>query len=379
MPPKIVVAGPLAAKPGNAGGVWERLSFAEGLRRLGFDVVFVEQVSEPPSARALAWFDAAVAGFGFTRRAALLDEVGWTRGCDREQLRRIAADAVLLLNLGGNLTAADLLDAAPTTAFLDVDPGFTQLWHADHDVAYAVPRHDHYLTLGEQIGRPGCPIPTGGLPWKPVRQPVLLDEWPVMAAPACRRFTTIGSWRGPYGSVMLDGMLCGLKVHEFRRIVDLPARVDAAFEVALEIHPGDDRDRLALEAAGWRLAPPEQVAATPDTFRRYIQGSDAEFSVAQGVYVHGRSGWFSDRSTRYLASGKPVLVQETGLVDVPTGEGIVTFRSLDEAAEAARRIMADYPRHCRAARGLAEEFFASDVVLRRLLAAVGLEPPGIPA
>jgi len=356
-PRTIVVAGALAAKPGNAGGVWERMSYAAGFRRLGFDVLMLEEVAAVPEAEALGWFDEAAAAFAFADTAAMVGPRGWFHGRSREDVRDALGRADLLVNLSGNLRSPDLLDAARRTAFIDVDPGFTQIWHADPGVGFMVPRHDHYFTIGENIGMAGCPIPTGGLPWKPTRQPLLLDHWPAMASSACHRFTTIASWRAPFGSLLHDGVAYGLKLHEFRRMLDLPRRVPARFEMALEIHDGDARDREALLAA----------------FRDYVQHADAEFSVAQGVYAHAATGWFSDRSTRYLASGKPVLVQETGLREIPTGEGIVTFRTLDEAVAGAERIIRDYPAHATAARRIAETHFASDVVLRHLLADCGLE------
>lgn len=369
----IVVAGALAAKPGNAGGAWERFSYAAGFRRLGFDVLFLEEVAAVPDAAAIRWFDDTTAFFAFGAAAAIVGPDDWSHGRERDDIRRALAASDLLVNLSGNLAAPDLVEAARTTAFIDVDPGFTQIWHADPTVSYEVPRHDHYLTIGENIGGPGCPIPTGGLPWKPTRQPLLLDHWPATPAARCRRFTTIASWRGPYGPLVNDGTTYGLKVHEFRRVIDLPSRVAAAFELALEIHAGDALDRAALLAAGWSLASPATAVPTPVAFRDYIQRSDAEFSVAQGIYAHAASGWFSDRSTRYLASGKPVLVQDTSLVAIPTGEGIVTFRTLDEAAVGAEQIIRDYATHARAARGIAETHFASDVILRRLLADCGIE------
>lgn len=372
-PRTIVVAGALAAKPGNAGGVWERMSYAAGFRRLGFDVLFVEEVAAAPDAAALRWFDDAAAFFTLHGAAAIVGPGGWSHRLGRDDVRGALARAALLVNLSGNLRSPDLLDAARCTAFVDVDPGFTQIWHADPGVGYLVPRHDHYLTIGENIGSAGCPIPTGGLAWKPTRQPVLLGHWPATPSTSCTRFTTIASWRAPFGSLLHDGVTYGLKVHEFRRLLDLPRRVPAAFELALEIHDGDVRDRESLRAAGWRLVQPAVAVPTPAAFRDFIQRSDAEFSVAQGVYAHAATGWFGDRSTRYLASGKPVLVQDTGLTAIPTGEGIVTFRTLDDAVAGAERIIRDYAAHARAARHLAETHFASDIVLRRLLADCGLE------
>jgi hypothetical protein len=147
----------------------------------------------------------------------------------------------------------------------------------------------------------------------------------------------------------------------------------AVFEIALDIHPGDARDRAALEEHGWRLTDPREAAGDPDAFRRFVQASGAEFSVAQGVYVDTHSGWFSDRTVRYLASGKPALVQETGFSDrLPSGEGLIPFRTPDEAAAGARRILQDYEAHSQAARRLAESHFASDRILARFVNDAGL-------
>src|SRR5262249_22633525 len=156
-------------------------------------------------------------------------------------------------------------------------------------------------------------------------------------------FTTVASWRGPYGPLQHEGASLGLKVHEFRRIIDLPAKSGHSFEIALDIHAGDAADLRALQDHGWRIVDPRTVASDRLAFRRYVQQSGAEFSVAQGVYVHTNSGWLSDRTVRYLASGKPALVQDTGFGSViPVGEGLLSFRTIDEATAAAHRIAGGY-------------------------------------
>ncbi len=164
-------------------------------------------------------------------------------------------------------------------------------------------------------------------------------------------------------------------MHEFRKFIELPARAPGRFELALAIHPADARDLGLLHQHGWQLVDPQQVAADPLRFRQYIQGSHAEFSVAQGIYVDTASGWFSDRTVRYLASGKPVLVQDTGFSrHLPVGEGLLSFRTLDEAVAGAECIARDYERHCHAARAVAEAYFDSDLVLSRLSEAIGVAP-----
>jgi hypothetical protein len=160
----------------------------------------------------------------------------------------------------------------------------------------------------------------------------------------------------------------GTKAHEFRKFLELPALTHAPFELALDIHPGDARDIASLGAHGWALVNPHEVVPDPNAFRAYVQQSGAEFSVAQPVYVETGSGWFSDRTVRYLASGRPALVQDTGFSRLyPADVGLVAFTNMEEAVEGARRIMADYPTHAQAARRIAEEHFDASRVLGRFL------------
>ena len=167
-----------------------------------------------------------------------------------------------------------------------------------------------------------------------------------------------------FGRVEHGGRTFGLKAHEFRKFAQLPAITPHRYELALDIDPADEADQEMLEAAGWELVDPQLASADAERFRRYVQGSAAEFSVAQGIYVETDSGWFSDRTTRYLASGKPALVQDTGFSrTLPVGEGLIAFRTLGDAADGAQRIALDYPRHAAAVRALAEAYFAAGVVL----------------
>jgi hypothetical protein len=386
--PAAIVSGALANKPGNGGEAWVRLSWALGLRRLGFDVCFVEQLlsadcvdgdGEPaafPASANRAFFDAVVEDFGLGGHAGLLCDGGreWS-GLGPAEIRDRAAAADLLLNISGHLTIGEIAAAPRTRLYLDLDPGFTQAWHADAGLDFEIAEHDHYATVGLNVGAPGCAIPDCGIAWIPTLPPVLLDRWPASPAPAAPpRFTTVASWRSPYGQLEIDGRTMGLKHHQFRRLIELPERVGGAeFELALEIHPGDDADREALESHGWAIVEPRAVAATPRDFRDYVSGSTAEFSVAQGVYVESGSGWFSDRTAAYLAGGRPALVQDTAIgADLSPGEGMLTFSTLDEAVAAAERIAADPPAHAGAARRFAEQHLDSDLVIARLLAAIGL-------
>jgi hypothetical protein len=379
----VVVAGAVANKAGSGGEAWVRLSWIRGLQRLGLDVRFVEQLSPgmctdadgkqvaPEESVPAAYLRDVVEEFGLVDRATLLVEDDAVLGPSLHDLLALAQSATLV-NISGHLAHPRLLRKFRRRVFVDIDPGFTQFWHATGNPGAHLEGHDLHFTVGENIGKPGCAIPTGGIRWYPVRQPVVLDDWPLIDGGGPGRFTTVANWRGPFGGIEFEGRTFGLKVHEFRRFLALPQMSTQTFEIALNIHAADERDRAALHEHGWRLVDPSAVAR-PDGFRAYVQGSGAEFSVSQGIYVDTNSGWFSDRSVRYLASGRPVLVQNTGYdASLPVGEGLLAFRTLEEAAKGADRIVADYRVHCRAARAIAERHFDSDLVLGRFCEQAGI-------
>src|SRR4051812_13502734 len=188
----VLVSGALANKYRNGGGAWERMSWVTGFRRLGFDVSFVEQIAPGVSLDATGlptrlaasvnhdWFASVTRWFGLTDRSALVCTDGeQCAGIPWRRLLEIADSAELLVNLSGHLTLEPLLQRIRRKVYLDVDPGFTQFWHADPDTPFTVAGHDFYFTIGENIGSPACPIPTGGIQWRPTRQPVVLDDWPM--------------------------------------------------------------------------------------------------------------------------------------------------------------------------------------------------------
>ncbi len=361
--PTAIVAGVLAGKPGNGGNAWSRLSLVEGLRRLGLDVIFIEQLADP-TPQATAYFEAIRNEFGLDGHLLTGDPA--------PDLVERAHAASLLINVGGHLTLDCLKDAARVRVYLDDDPGYTQLWQSQGLLGDRLSGHDQYFTFGENIGRPECPLPAAGVDWIAMKPPVVLADWPVTAEGG-EGFTTVGAWRGGYGRVEWNGRLMGQKAHEFRKFADLPRQTAHPFEIALDIDPADSQDRELMDRNGWRIVDPREAAGSPDAFRRYVQGSGAEFSVAQGIYVETACGWFSDRTTRYLASGKPALVQDTGFSrNLPAGEGLIAFATMEQAVAGANAIWRDYRHHSQAARALAEEHFDSDRVLGRLLERAGL-------
>ncbi len=378
--PTILVSGAIANKPLSGGEAWVRMSWVRGLRRLGFDVCLVEQIESSrcvdsegrsaPLERSVnaSSFESAVASLAPGCPTALICDGGSTTvGLPFDDVVARARDAELLVNISGHLEIEAIKAGPRRRAYVDVDPGFTQIWAADGDPA-RLGGHDTYFTVGENIGMAECPIPTGGLEWLPLPPPVTLEDWPVLPAAEDARFTTVATWRSPLGTLSHGGVDFQGKHHAWRRVAALPRLSSQEFEIALQIHPSDSADRAALEANGWRLLDPQRVAGDPLAFRSYVQGSAAEFSVAHPVYVDTASGWLSDRTVRYLASGRPALVQDTGAGKrYPLGEGLLPFRTVEEAVAGAAAIASDYEAHSQAARSLAETYFDSDLVLGRFL------------
>jgi hypothetical protein len=373
--PLAIVAGALANKPNSGGEAWVRLSWVLGLRRLGWEVWFVERLPSGNS-EGRRFFEQVVGEFGLEGRSALLGEEGEPLfGLGEAELAELASEAEVLFDISGQLGQGPLLAGPRRRVYVDLDPGFTQAWDADPGIDVSVAGYDTYLTVGQNVGKQACPIPTEGIEWVPTLPPVLLEEWkPAPRPPGRLRFTTVATWRSPSGGLVMGGREMSLKHHQFRRFAELPQRVPGAdFEIALAIHSGDAADLELLRENGWRVVDPVEVAATPAGFRDYVCGSGAEFSVAQGVYVEAASGWFSDRTAAYLASGRPALVQDTGWQapsQTPGSEkrpAAVSFNAMEEAVAGAEAIAAGWDERSRAAREFAERHLDSDRVLSRVL------------
>ena len=284
---------------------------------------------------------------------------------------RFAKSADLLLNVSGMLRDDLLIASIPVRAYLDLDPGFNQVWAETGEDA-VLDGHTHFVTVGQAIGSAECPVPTCGRRWIPTLPPVVLSHWPRADAPPDRdAFTTVGHWRS-YGPIDYEGVRYGQRVHSFRRLLQLPKLAGSRFQVALGIHPDEQRDLEALRANGWELVDPVRAACTPDRYAEFIRASKAEIGIAKSGYVASRCGWFSDRSACYLASGRPVVAQETGFARfLPTGEGLLAFESLEDAVACVEEVERDYPRHSSAARAIAEQHLDSDRVLSSLIERLG--------
>ena len=378
----IIVAGMIAGDPYQGGATWAVLQYVLGLRELGHDVYFIEPVAADklrPGGTSLArsanaaYFRSVMRQFELESRAALLlTGTKETVGLPYDFLRIVAAETDCLINISGMLADSVLIDPVPVRVYLDLDPGFNQLWSAAEHINVGFDGHTHFVTIGPALGQADCAIPTCGRSWIATRQPVVLSEWPPARRVTHDAFTTVANWRG-YGSITHNRVFYGQKAHAWRQFMALPDQTDEQFVVALAIHPDERRDLQSLAAHGWKLIDPAQVSDTPDRYRRFVQGSKGEIGVAKSGYAAARCGWFSDRSVCYLASGRPVVAQETGFSRfLPTGEGLFAFETTDEACAGVDAVVRDYTRHSHAARAIAEEYFDASRVLPQLLERVGV-------
>jgi hypothetical protein len=383
-PLRIFFSGMIAGDPRQGGATWAVLQYLLGLRRLGHDVWFVEPITPEkwrPAGAPLddtinaRYFREVMIGFELARSSALL--LAGTRqtvGAPYSALVDAASNADVLINVSGMLTDPELTERIPVRLYLDLDPAFVQLWHASGQADMRFAGHTHFATVGLALGEPdgGCTLPTCGVDWIHTLPPVFMGHWPAVTEVTHDALTTVANWRS-YGTIHHNGVSYGQKAHSLRRFIDLPSRAAAKLALALSIHPDETADLEALRRFGWELLDPDWVAGTPELYRRFVAGSWAELGVAKDGYVASKCGWFSDRSACYLASGRPVIAQDTGFHRrIPTGEGLLCFATADEALAGIESLRRDYAAHSAAARRLAEEYFDSDKVLRGLLDRVGV-------
>lgn len=360
----------IAAVPGQGGATWAVLQYLLGLRRLGWRVYFVESLDLSRTAvqKSVAYCKAVMDRFGLSDHWALVDtESERTAGLDRRELLSVARSADVLINLSGTLVDPELFELIGIRVFLDLDPAFIQLWQVVEGLDMGLDAHTHFISIADTIGQPGNLIPTCGRNWIPTLPPVVLEHWQRATGRIRNGVTTVAHWRG-YGSVEHAGHHFGQKAHSWRSLAGLPRNSSERFEPALTIHPGDARDVRDLAANGWKILDPSSVAFNPDAYHRFVQGSRAELCVAKSGYVVSDSGWFSDRSACYLASGRPVLAQDTGFGRrLPTGHGLFAFSDTNDVVRIIDELNGSYRHHRLAARRVAEEHLDSDGVLGRLL------------
>jgi len=374
---RVLFSGSIAGHPlGYGGNTWAFVQWLLGFRRLGFDVYYVEErragesmderlkpVPFMESANA-HYFRQVIERFDLGDRAALLEAGSSAHvGLSREDIEKVAGEVDLFLNQFGSYTS--ILGRVRRSVYLDLDPGHTQVWQDRYGVDMRLRGHDLYLTVGLNLGEPDCPLPTCGIPWEKTLFPIVLSEWETDDPPG-PAFTTVANWRD-YGWIEWRGVWYAQKAEAFKAVIDLPRRVSMPIEVCLSIADSDP-DLPILRANAWNLVLPRDRTRDPDSYRDYIQQSRGEFSPVRPICSLGKSGWFSDRSGCYLAAGRPVVMEDTGLGrHVPVGLGLLTYVDVETAAQCLEAVQRDYARHAAAAREFAREYLDSDRVLARIL------------
>ncbi|HUE59567.1 MAG TPA: glycosyltransferase family 2 protein, partial [Acidimicrobiales bacterium] len=384
--PKVVVLGLMSRMP-VAGAVWQTLHYLLGLELLGFEAYYVEAHACTPtmlmthpasdgSTAAAGFISAVMHRFGFDGQWAFhaLHHDGRCYGMSERQLSQLYRDAACLLNLHGGTEPLAEHRATGRLVYIETDPVKLQfeIAEAHKPTLDFLDGHCAYFSFAENWGKPDCLLPvTDRYEFRPTRQPVIVDLWAGGETPSSRTYTTIGNWNQNSRDITVDGQVYSWsKRQQFLKFLDIPRRSGRLFELALS-KPADDQS--VLEAHDWSVRPAAEVSSDIDRYRTYIRSSRGEFTVAKEQNVAFRSGWFSDRSVTYLASGRPVITQDTGLAGVlPLGEGLFAYSTADEAISALEAIDAAYLRHCRAAEEVARTHFDHEAVLTGMLSAVGL-------
>ncbi|HUZ71421.1 MAG TPA: hypothetical protein VMU87_00420 [Stellaceae bacterium] len=368
-----------------AGIAWQAAHYLLGLQRLGYEVWYVEDHGANPfdprafsvtmdCAYNVAYLGGVMERCGLGGRWAYWDAINDVyHGLGRAEVAALYRDADALFNLCGAVRLRAEHLRCPVRVMIDTDPVYEQIKYAtdDGDARAYLDAHTHFFTYGENVGGPGWIVPLCGIAWQATRPPVVLAQWPAASGEGdC--FTTIATWENKGKNIAFGGATYMWSKHvNFVRFLDLPRARPECFTMAM-LAPSVAVERQVTDA-GWRLVDPRPISADMTSYADFIRGSRGEFTVAKDIYVRPQSGWFSDRSVCYLASGRPVVTMRTGWNRFyPEGEGLFGFDERAEALDAMAAIAADYPRHGRAARALAAEYFDSDRVLGAMLKSCGL-------
>ena len=363
---------------GRGGQAMLVLQWLHGLKRLGHDVLLLNQVGTQQlrqRSTTLSALTALISEWWNPSQTCLIHGDNSILGLGISEVQKFASDAAATIQFGipGSRHTGALVEKVRPRILLEQDPSYTHLWAVGRDPADIFGEQDFYFTVGGNISSTRCSLPTFGLPWRPIWNPVVLDWWKGESPIVRDRFTTVADWYSQ-GYLEFDGKILGPKSVEFRKFINLPQLVGEALEIALAIS-SEDPDNADLRKHGWHLENPE-VVRTPRLYQDYVASSVGEFSCTKGGYSGTHCGWFSDRSACYLAAGRPVVLQDTGFGDLlPTGKGLFSVKSVEEAKEAIYAIRRDYRQHSAAARAVALEHFDSDKILTHLLTIVGIPVP----
>jgi hypothetical protein len=369
-----IVRGPLG------GLVWHHLQYVLSLKQMGHEVLFLEDSDnyascyDPSSfaittnpAYGLGFLKGVFKKFGLDNNWAYFDEHTNTWfGKSKQEVNAFCNKASVVLNLSGMNPVREWWCKIPNRAFIDTDPAFVQIRHLEDANARALAsQHSHFFSFGENIGKAGCTIPNDGFHWLATRQPAYLPAWEVQSLSINAKWTSVMQWDS-YAEKKFNGQTFGMKSLSFKELMNLPAHVrNEQIEIAMGSPTAPVEE---LKQKGWQIISSMIPTQTPWTYQQYIAASKGEWSVAKQGYVATSSGWFSERSLCYMASGKPVIVQDTGFTDfLEAGNGLLAFTNLREAIGCMEKVNKDYSYQCTQARRIVEENFEGTKVLNHLL------------
>jgi hypothetical protein len=355
------------------------MQYPLGLRALGHRILWVEVISTAQlraHPELIAGFFALMGKYGLAEDCVLIAcedldhqmlEGSEIYGMSAAKAADLIRSADVLWNFATSIRQP-LLGEFRQRALIDGDPGHLQVCALEFN--FDIQHHQVRLSVGNKIADADCEVPRLGLKWGTYRPYVHMPLWPMTAAPADAPFTSITQWS--WEELSMDGRRLSLSKREsYLRIAELPKRSGQPFELAANIGANDVADDRSLFARnGWRIVEPLGVAGTAEKYQEYLRNSRGEILCCKPIFRELNTGWISDRSVGYLASGRPVLAEDCGFKQhLPATRGMVSFANLEEAVERVAEIEGDYPAHSRAARELAESYFGSRECLEEILRA----------
>ncbi len=394
MPPRrklrIIVGGLVGQFP--LGGVaWDYFHYLLGLDALGHEVYYHEDTwvwPYDPTRRSpvddAKYTSKFLRDFFKTYAPQLADRWHYVLlhekhyGMTRDQFDRVARTADVFLNVSGACFFPDALNPKCVKVFLDTDPGYNQImlsekfpWAKNIDNwCGMVASHDRHFTYAENIYNRDCKVPRLNFDWITTRCVVNLPHWSALRAeppPRAAPMSTVMTWDWFNGRVKYKGVEYRTKVIEYTKFHDLPRKTDVPLKLAV----GGKVPYRRLKADHWKSVHANRVTLTPGAYQKFIQNSAGEWSVAKNIYVATRTGWFSCRSACYLAAGRPAVLQDTAWSKfIPSGRGVIAFKTMDEAIAGLEAVAADPAKHRAAAYDIAREYLAPDRVLAPMIDAI---------
>ena len=384
---KIVVWSLIASFP-FPGTAWHRLQFLAGLRRLGFDVWYIEETDITVMNPSNLWAsEDYMPNVEYLARLMELIGMGdrWVfrppgqfniclGSLDLHGMYQLYRDADLVINHTGAQVIRPEHRQIKCLAYIETDPVLNQIEvvSGNQSIINQLDAHNLLFTYGSNIGTNTCTIPVGTYKWFHTRPAICIDWWSNWSqVESAEALTTIATWKHFGKQSNLNGRkLRWTKRDEFLRFINVAKNS----KIPLELCIGNINafDLELLKRNGWRIKAAKNISNISQ-YRDYIQKSLGEFTVSKEQYVYSNSGWFSDRSATFLASGRPVITQDTGFGNsLPTGEGLFSFSNEEEALAAIDHVASDYQHHSNAALEIAHEYFSSERVLRDMLSTIGL-------